>query len=488
MTAVLASSALTAGPVWRRTLGDGLAGGVTAAVFYAEYIGLGVVLGGALPGPGGAELGNRMVVGAVLVSCLLGAALRQPLLAGPRAASLAVLVAGMKFSSAHTAGTAEALPSAAAALAVMVLVAAAVQLTGLLPRVRTWLCSTPVALRKGFIFSTAVGAVVGLSSAQLDGCFRVSPALTAGVVTLSVALALGWARWCARSHDKPGDSPHWRSALAPLSVLIGGVLACGGYFALIEPSAQAGLCGAIAAAGQQGGQAAEPLQLWALPAALALAAVSQPVWIWPALLLFGALLGLVLLLESLTTLRESRDQTAPALWAAQLKLRALTNLVCAPLCLPCSSLSLVRTDALIASAGRTRLAVLCHGAVLAAMLLFLSDWIGALPQLAVAVVLLLLAVQMIDEDTRTRVWRAGYRPNAAPAGVRNVWVFWAVVAFSLACGSVLHYVGWGFGGGPLMGLLVGTLWTRAGQGAAVSGGLKYSNSKRLPDALRHHTS
>jgi hypothetical protein len=70
----------------------------------------------------------------------------------------------------------------------------------------------------------------------------------------------------------------------------------------------------------------------------------------------------------------------------------------------------------------------------------------------------LLAVQMIDEDTRNQVWRAGYRPNAAPARVRGVWVFWAVVAFSLACGSALHYAGWGFGGGPLMGLLVGTLW------------------------------
>jgi sulfate permease, SulP family len=435
--------------------GDVLAGAVTAAVFYAEYIGLGVVLGGALPGPGGAELGNRLVMGAVVVSCLLGAALRQPLLAGPRAASLAVLVAGMKFSSAHTTGATEPLASAALALAVMVLVAAAVQLAGLLPRVRTWLCSTPVALRKGFIFSTAVGAVVGLSSAQLDGCFRVSPALTAGVVTLSVVLALGWSRWCTQPHDKPGDPPHWRSALAPLSVLIGGVLACGGYFALIAPSARDGLCGAIAAAGWS----AEPLQLWALPGSLALAAASQPVWIWPVLLLFGALLGLVLLLESLTTLRESSDQTPPARWAAQLKVRALTNLVCAPLCLPCSSLSLVRTNALIASAGRTRLAVLCHGVVLMAMLFFLNDWISALPRLAVAVVLLLLAVQMIDEDTRNQVWRAGYRANAAPARVRSVWVFWGVVAFSLACGSALHYLGWGFGGGPLMGLLVGTAWS-----------------------------
>jgi hypothetical protein len=71
----------------------------------------------------------------------------------------------------------------------------------------------------------------------------------------------------------------------------------------------------------------------------------------------------------------------------------------------------------------------------------------------------LLAVQMIDEDTRNQVWRAGYRPNAAPARVRGVWVFWAVVAFSLACGSALHYAGWGFGGGPLLGLLAGTVWT-----------------------------
>ena len=76
-----------------------------------------------------------------------------------------------------------------------------------------------------------------------------------------------------------------------------------------------------------------------------------------------------------------------------------------------------------------------------------------------AVALLLLAIQMIDEDTRAKVWRAGYGRGAAPVRVRSTWVFLGVVALSMLCGSALHYVGWGFGGGPLIALLAGTVWT-----------------------------
>ena len=121
---------------------------------------------------------------------------------------------------------------------------------------------------------------------------------------------------------------------------------------------------------------------------------------------------------------------------------------------------MVRTNALIESAGSTRLAVLFHGLALIAILLFLHDWISVVPQLAVAVALMLLAIQMIDEETRTHVSRRGYGPNASPERVRSAWAFWSVVALSLATGAALHSQGLGFGGGPLMALFVGMAWTR----------------------------
>ncbi len=448
---------------WQRLGADGMAGGLTAVVFYAEYIGLGVVMGGALPGPGGAELGVVMVAGAVLLSCVLGAALRQPLLSGPRAASLGVLVAGMKFSSSHMPDADQRLAAAMAALAGMLVVAALVQLAGLLPRVRAWLSCTSVALRKGFIFSTAVGIVVGLGSAQLDGCLRVAPVWTCVVLAASVAAAVGWSRWwrspaCAQR-------PRLGAAMAPFSPLVGAGVAMLGYGALVSSWAAqtetgligpAAFCGAIGGAAGQGSASAQP---WMSPLVLASAAASMPLWTWAVLALLGGLLGLVLLLESLTMLRESRDQTPPAEWGSHLKSRALANLIAAPLGFACSSLTIVRTNALIECGGRSRLAVLAHGLALVVILLFLRDWIAALPQLAVAVVLLLLAIQMIDEDTREQVWRAGYSRHAVPASVRAVWTFWCVVTVSMVCGSVLHYLGWGFGGGPLIALFAGTAWT-----------------------------
>lgn len=103
--------------------------------------------------------------------------------------------------------------------------------------------------------------------------------------------------------------------------------------------------------------------------------------------------------------------------------------------------------------------MLFHGLGLVAILLFLHDWINVLPQLAIAVALLLLAIQMIDEETRSDVWRVGYSPHAAPASVRSVWAFLGVVAFSLLVGALLHHQGWGFGGGPLMALCAGMAWT-----------------------------
>jgi hypothetical protein len=75
------------------------------------------------------------------------------------------------------------------------------------------------------------------------------------------------------------------------------------------------------------------------------------------------------------------------------------------------------------------------------------------------VALMLLAIQMIDEETRVHVWCRGYGANASPERVRGAWAFWGVVALSLATGSALHAHGWGFGGGPLMALFVGMTWT-----------------------------
>lgn len=437
-------------PVARTLATDALAGVLTAAVFYAEYTGLGAVLGAALPGRTSAALGGLMVIGAVVVSSLLALAVRQPFIAGPRAASLAVLIFGMTFAVEHASAQEGRFVAAMAAMATMLVVAAATLLLGLVPAMQRFIDGSHVALRKGFVFATAVGIVVGLSAAQLDGCLRVSPLLTTAIAVISVGAALGWAHICHRAKL----NRLWQAKLAPLSMLLGVSVATLGYYVFINESVRDGLCGTLGSVGLQFGQLKE---LIVGPSTFKLAANYLPWWVWLMLIAIGVLQGGVLLLESLTTLSDRKGPTGTAFWASQLKIRALVNLLCAPLGFASSSLSTSRTSALLEAHGKTRWAVLFHGVALLAILFFCSAWIAKLPNLAVAVALALVATQMIDDETRHAVWRDGYAPTASTVSMNVTWMFWCVLGLGVLAGSVLRYFDLGFGGGPLIALVVGAM-------------------------------
>lgn len=173
-----------------------------------------------------------------------------------------------------------------------------------------------------------------------------------------------------------------------------------GYYVLINESVHDGLCGTLGSVGLQFGQLKE---LIVGPSTFNLAANYLPWWVWLMLVVIGVLHGGVLLLESLTTLSDRKDPDGTAFWASQLKIRALVNLLCAPLGFASSSLSASRTNSLLEAHGKTRLAVLFHGVALLAILFFCSAWIAKLPNLAVAVALVLVATQMIDDETRHAV-------------------------------------------------------------------------------------
>ena len=427
---------------------DLLAGSLTAAIFCAEYIGLGAVLGAVLPGQSAPALGALMVIGAVAVSSALALAVKQPFIAGPRAASLAILIVGMNFAAEQAVAVDGRSAVAMAALATMVAAGAVTLLLGLLPEVQLFIKGSHLALRKGFTFATAVGIVVGLGAAQLDGCLQISPLATAGIAIASIGAALAWVHVFRNARDK---TP-WLAKLAPLSMVIGVTIASLGYYVFIAPSARDGLCGTLGSVGLQWNQ----LDKLVVTPSRFMAAVSQsPGWVWPVLVMVGVLQGGVLLLESLTTLNDRTDTAGKGFWASQLKLRAFVNLLCALLGFASSSLSASRTTALIEAHGKTRLAVLFHGLGLLAILLFFSAWLAKLPLIAVAVALVLVATQMIDDDTRNEVWRDGYAPTASSASMGVTWLFWGVLGLSLLAGSVLRYFDHGFGGGPLIALVLG---------------------------------
>ena len=425
------------------------AGGLTATVFYAEYIGIGALLGAVIPGRSSFALGGLMVIGAIVISSVLALAVRQPLIAGPRAASLAVLILGMKFAAEHSQAVDGRFVVAMAALATMLVVGAATLLLGLMPSVQRLVINSHIALRKGFIFATAVGIVVALGAAQLDGCLHVSPFLTTAIAVTSVGAALAWAHIC---RSPPATRP-WQEKLAPLSMVVGVGIATLGYYIFIAQSARNGLCGTLGASGLQFAQLNE---LLVGPATFLSAATYLPWWVWLVLFVIGILQGGVLLLESLTAMRDSNDTADGSTWAAQLKLRAVVNLVCAPLGFANSSVSGARTKVLLEANGQTRLAVLFHGLSLLAILFLCNAWIAKIPNLAVAVALTLVAMQMIDDETRNAVWRSGYKRTASTTSVGVTWIFWCVLAASVVAGSVLRYFDFGFGGGPMIALVLVT--------------------------------
>ena len=431
----------------RTFFADAFAGGLTATVLYAEYIGIGALLGAALPGRASFALGGLMVIGAVVINSLLAIAVRQPLISGPRAASLAVLIVGMKFAAEHSQAVEGRFVVAMAALATMLVVGAATLLLGLVPSVQRFVINSHIALRKGFIFATAVGIVVALAAAQLDGCLRVNPLLTIAIAISSVGAALAWAHVCRTPHA----TRLWQKKLAPLSMVAGVGIATVGYYTFIAQSARSGLCGTLGASGLQFAQLNE---LLVGPSTFVAAATYLPWWVWLVLIVIGVLQGGVLLLESLTAMRDSNDTADGASWATQLKLRAVVNLVCAPLGFASSSVSGARTKVLREANGQTRMAVLFHGLSLLAILFFCSAWIAKVPSLAVAVALTLVAMQMIDDETRHAVWRSGYEPTADTTSVGVTWIFWCVLAASVIAGAVLRYFDFGFGGGPLIALVV----------------------------------
>ena len=430
---------------------DLLAGGLTAGIFYAEYTGLGAALGSVLPGKSGPALGIVMVIAAVIFTSMLALCLRQRVIAGTRAASLAVVIVGMRFASENATDISHRFDVAMAALATMLVIASATQLLGLLPRVQNFIYGSHIALRKGFIFATAVGIVVGLASTQLHSCLQVSPVATLFVVTLSTAGAVAWSYWCTNTRASPGA---WRKSLGSFSMLLGTGMAVAGYYLWVVDYAAGGACGTLGSVGLQPSQLT---QLIVSPQRLTIASAGLPVWAWLVLVAIGVLLGTVLLLETLTTLRDSDDKIPKQEWSSQIKMRALANLVSAPLGLACTSLSQSRTNTLVAANGATRAAVFFHGVALASIFLFLSTWIAKVPHLAVAVALLLVAIQMIDSELRDTVWREGYAPEARGTSIHTTWIFWAILVCSLMAGTWLRYLGWGFGGGPLIALVLGAL-------------------------------
>lgn len=420
-----------------RPLVDLWAGAATALIFYVEYLGLGSLLGAAvLPGmPNGAALGAMLVMVPVVAACLFGFASRGAGLAGPRAASTSLTATFLPLIVGAYDGAASA---RAGLLSVIAAAAALTLLLGRLDVVADKVRRAPKWLVQGFMYATALGIIAGSASAgRLMQCLRVDALASWLAWLLPVLLGIAWKPMLGHLHTyahEHGVRPERARALIlaqPLGLLVASACSWLIYSRSRLAAPNNGLCGPFGdlrmdwelladRVGSIGGQIGSlPLE------ALVVAA------------LCGAVIGLVLVLESLTAF--SLNAGLPAYVRCQARMlsaAAAGGLVSATVGSVGASFSTSRTSTLRMMGGWGRWAAPAHGIALLGIAVFAASWVAQVPKLTAAVALTLVGVQMLASDTET-LWRRGYRPGAVSPRRSAVVLFWLVLAVSLATNNAL---------------------------------------------------
>ncbi len=428
------------------------AGCITALIFYTEYLSLATSISLNLPTLGDSRFGMYMVMGAVFLSCICSLFTARPLLIGPRIASTTIVIFGMQVAAAQATQPHAMISVLVCAVFVIVLTACATQLLGLNRNIRLFIARSPIALRKGFMCATATAIAVSAVT-SMQPCLQADSLATLIVVSAGIGAAGCWAWYC-----KGIASVSKLSNLSALSMLVGVIAASGAYFMLFgvagHNSSGKDQCGFLSHSNDSDFASANFFAQTLSLESATLALESLPLWVWPVLCLVGLLAGLVMLLESLTTLGEHQFGVAPGEWSTYIKLSVIVNLLCAPLSMGCSSFSASRTTALIDARGQSNVAVVWHGIALAALLAGLDSIVGKLPQLAICVTLFLIAIQMLDNEMSNTVLAGGFAKNADTQSIKTTLGFIGMVALSVVAGLLLESQGLAFSGGAMVALVI----------------------------------
>ena len=419
------SAVIANGPAAAPAMGraDLAAGVLTALVFYAEYISLGTQLGSRLGGAGeaGSSLGLVLVFGSVLICGLLAQCRPFPLLSGPRAASLAIMYEGLKRVQPYMLDVGASAQTYFMAMLVMAFAALLMQCAGLWERVRNLVIEMEPAVIKGFMYATAISIIAGMVYERLAGCLALDFWRTTGVFAVSLGFALAWTRIC--------DSRVAWARYKALALVIGAGTAWAGVAVLLPAASSMNGCGNIGGAGlhweifaDRLPDPARPLQPFD----------NLPLSIWILIAGHGLIVGLIQLVESLTTLRDVEPfKTNHGLWRGYVGLSMVSNAITGLLGFSPSSYSTSRSVALQQAGGGSRISVLVHGGILLVLVTVGTPLVGRVPLLAVSVALAMVAVQMIDTDMSGKVWKLAFQKSATPLSVQAGWRFWITVLVSL---------------------------------------------------------
>lgn len=419
------------------------AGLASAAICYAEYLGLGAVLGPALLGYGdqSKSVGTLLVVLSACLSGLLLAARGLPYVAGPRGASLSILVLCLMGLQTWLPGTAaQQLP----VLASLVLGCVCMLLLASTRQGQQRFARLPAWLMPAFIYASAVGIVAGAAGKYLYGCLQRAPLTTWGIFVGACLVGVLWSqffqsRYAAAVKVQALQRARRAKQLQGLALIVAAAVAWLAFEFSPLAASTAGQCARL-------GQVDLHLQVLGERMAQLWHSLGEPLP-WLSLLLawvLGMGVGTVAAIESRAALDVLQSEATKQQLAAPtptqgsaLRWQALNTTVL----LPCTSVpaaySQSRTLMLWQLGGTTAWAAGCHAVALLGVALLASQWLAWLPQLALAVLMTLVAVQMVGEPVQ-RIWRQAYDTSApSTAGLRAGLGLWLVLGITALTGQVL---------------------------------------------------
>lgn len=407
--------------------GELFAGVATAMIFYAEYVGLGSPLGEVWLGQGVVNLGygNVLALAAGALACLLALCVPGAYVAGPRAASVAVLMSSLLSLAARYGLEPKA---QIACVAIALLTASCTLLLGSFAAVRNAIGSLPAALMQAFNFAIAVFIVSdGVGRAVID-CQQVDAVLAWTVFVGAVAFGALWVPVCEISAAVLRRPLLVR--LAPLGTMAAVALAWYVY----EHSALSQ--GDGLACGRFGPQALRlSVLLERAGTVWHTAAAGLPLAVWLGALACGLGTGFVLMVECISAFVSADGALQPS-QAGRLRLIALANCIGAGAGVGPMSCSASRTQAIRLFGGYTRLSVLTHGGAIVVLALLAGPWMAQTPQFAIGVVLALVGINMVTPGM-CRMWRDAYDPGAPRDVVQAMSGFWLSVVSALLLDSAL---------------------------------------------------
>ena len=416
------------------------AGLASASICYAEYLGLGAVLGPALLGYGdqSKSVGTLLVVLSAIVASLLLGLRKYPFLAGPRGASLSMLVVGLLALQSHFSVTAS--QQLSLLLCLMLGCAGMLWLAGA-QRAQQLFNKLPAWLVPSFMYASAVGIAAGAVSKYLYSCLQIAPVQTWGIFFSTTLIGILWPKAFDAIAFKLTTAHPRCAAIAKALRGLALVVAAGFAWVAYEFSAlhlgQSGQCARLGRVDLDLHMLAERtrslLHFWDFgpPAAALLGA-----------LVLGIVVGGISAIENLTAIKslltpaEKKGVTMPAA-SDLLRLNAASNVLLGAATTVTASLSQSRTQLLWNLGRPSHWAVLFHALALAAIAVLISHWLAWLPQLALAVLMTLVATQMVGEEA-VNIWKTAYDPTViTPGGLRAGLGLWLVLGITAVTGQVL---------------------------------------------------